>query len=88
MSIPPPPELLADIAILIFKFFAYMYEYICFWNKKSLKWMTLKEKKKIVKEKYLKKEKFLTDTLAKSSQNIFEYSFASEHSLKKIILRK
>ena len=32
--------------------------------------------------------KFLTDTLAKMSQNIFEYSFVSEHSNNFFILRK
>ena len=48
--------------------------------------MILKERKNvgskisIFKKIFLKMSKFLTDTLAKSSQNIFVYSFASEHS--------
>ena len=40
---PPPPELLADIAILVF---LNVYKYIYFWNKKSLKWMILNEEEK------------------------------------------
>ena len=49
--------------------------------------MIFKEKKKnlIVEEKYLEKFQyfkkiFFNENLAKSSQNIFAYSFVSEHS--------
>ena len=46
--LPPPHELLADIAS-----FFYKHKYICFWNKKGLKWMIFTEKKNLaVKEKY------------------------------------
>ena len=34
----------------------------------------------VLKEKNRKYQKFLTDTLARISQNIFVYSFVSEHS--------
>ena len=46
-------------------------------EKKSL---VLKEKFQYFKKIFLKMSKFFTDTLAKSSQNIFAYSFVLEHS--------
>ena len=46
-------------------------------NKKSLKWM---KKKKVFN--------FLTDTLAKMSQNIVAYSFVSEHSQHLFFMKK
>ena len=46
-------------------------------EKKSL---VLKEKFKYFKKIFLKMSKFFTDTLAKSSQNIFAYSFVLKDS--------
>ena len=44
-----------------------------------MKWRILKEKKLCSKGKIIRKM-FLTETLAKMSQNMYAYSFFSEHS--------
>ena len=79
MVLTPPPAL-SDFM----HFFFYMYKFIYFWKKKGLKWMILKEKKKLVimKNNYILRKywkKLLTNTLDIISQNVFAYSFVSEH---------
>ena len=69
------PLTVSELAI-----FFYMYKYIRFCEQERPEMDDFERKKKKFNIKKILGKKFLTDTLAKTWQTIFAYSFVSEHS--------